>query len=50
MLEAGPAYLSDEQAADVLPPLYDQIGEDLEHGLAAHRSSMSATAAPCTVL
>ncbi|MFI6006958.1 hypothetical protein ACIA98_42665 [Streptomyces sp. NPDC051366] len=41
MLEVAPAYLSDEQAADVLALLCDQIGEDLEHGLAARRYTMS---------
>ncbi|MFJ9420289.1 hypothetical protein ACIRPT_39995 [Streptomyces sp. NPDC101227] len=37
MLEVAPAYLSDGQAADVLRALCDEIGEDLQHGLAARR-------------
>ncbi|MFB7552758.1 hypothetical protein [Streptomyces sp. NPDC056154] len=37
----APAYLSDRQAADVLAPLCDAIGEELEHGLAARRYAMS---------
>ncbi|MEU2873063.1 hypothetical protein ABZ769_28335 [Streptomyces olivoreticuli] len=41
MLEVAPAYLSDTDAADVLALLCDQIGEDLEHGLAARRYAMS---------
>ncbi|MFF1285724.1 hypothetical protein [Streptomyces sp. NPDC058299] len=41
MLEVGPAYLSDIEAADVLALLCDQIGEPLEHGLAARRYAMS---------
>ncbi|MFJ3728850.1 hypothetical protein ACIPYQ_40695 [Streptomyces sp. NPDC090045] len=41
MPEVAPAYLSDEQAADVLALLCDQIGKDLEHGLAARRYAMS---------
>ncbi|MFI5621460.1 hypothetical protein [Streptomyces sp. NPDC051567] len=41
MLEVAPAYLSDTAAADVLTPLCEQIGEDLENGLAARRYAMS---------
>ncbi|MFJ4967104.1 hypothetical protein ACIP6P_32485 [Streptomyces sp. NPDC088729] len=41
MLEVAPAYLSDTEAADVLALLCDQIGEPLEHGLAARRYAMS---------
>ncbi|WP_405638623.1 hypothetical protein OG543_30320 (plasmid) [Streptomyces sp. NBC_01178] len=41
MLEVAPAYLSDTAAADVLAPLCEQIGEDLENGLAARRYAMS---------
>ncbi|MFE7428074.1 hypothetical protein [Streptomyces sp. NPDC057545] len=42
MLEVAPAYLSDTDAADVLALLCDQIGEPLEHGLAASRYAMSS--------
>lgn len=41
MLEVAPAYMSDEQATDVLALLCVQIGEPLEHGLAARRYAMS---------
>ncbi|WP_221359223.1 hypothetical protein [Streptomyces beigongshangae] len=41
MLEVAPAYLSDIEAADVLALLCDQIGEPLEHGLAARRYAVS---------
>ncbi|WP_137951600.1 hypothetical protein [Streptomyces avermitilis] len=43
MLEVAPAYLSDTDtdAADVLAPLFEEIGEPLEHGLAVHRYAMS---------
>ncbi|WP_435611373.1 hypothetical protein [Streptomyces sp. C10-9-1] len=41
MLEVAPAYLSDIEAADVLALLCHQIGEPLEHGLAARRYAMS---------
>ncbi|MFD3848015.1 hypothetical protein ACFWVB_19240 [Streptomyces microflavus] len=41
MLEVAPAYLSDTAAADVLAPLCEQIGETLDHGLAARRYAMS---------
>ncbi|MEU7087991.1 hypothetical protein [Streptomyces achromogenes] len=41
MLEVAPAYLSDIEAADVLALLCQQIGEPLEHGLAARRYAMS---------
>ncbi|MFC9608834.1 hypothetical protein ACFTTN_36125 [Streptomyces niveus] len=32
MLEVAPAYLSDSEAADVLAPLCEQIGQDLKNG------------------
>ncbi|MER5359017.1 hypothetical protein [Streptomyces sp. NPDC002785] len=41
MLEVAPAYLSDAAAADVLAPLCEQIGENLDNGLAARRYAMS---------
>ncbi|MGC5359575.1 hypothetical protein ACPXCS_37190 [Streptomyces sp. DT190] len=41
MLEVAPAYLSDIEAADVLALLCEQIGEPLEHELAARRYAMS---------
>ncbi|MFF3861489.1 hypothetical protein [Streptomyces sp. NPDC002209] len=41
MLEVAPAYVSDGQAAYVLALLCDQIGEDLEHGLAARCYAMA---------
>ncbi|MFB6991327.1 hypothetical protein ACFC0C_26615 [Streptomyces sp. NPDC056178] len=41
MLEVAPAYLSDTDAADVLAPPCEAIGEELEHGLAARRYAMS---------
>ncbi|ALO05656.1 hypothetical protein AQF52_0054 [Streptomyces venezuelae] len=41
MLEVAPAYLSDIEAANVLALLCDQIGEPLEHGLAARRYAVS---------
>jgi hypothetical protein len=41
MLEVAPAYLSDTAAADILAPLCDAIGEELEHGLAARRYALS---------
>ncbi|MFE1579335.1 hypothetical protein [Streptomyces fradiae] len=41
MLEVAPAYLSDTEAADILALLCDQIGEPLDHGLAARRYAMS---------
>ncbi|MET7607111.1 hypothetical protein ABZS96_32515 [Streptomyces avermitilis] len=37
MLEVAPVYLSDTDAADVLAPLCEQIGETLENGLVARR-------------
>ncbi|MFE4336854.1 hypothetical protein ACFRQM_48310 [Streptomyces sp. NPDC056831] len=40
MLEVTPAYLS-APAADFLAPLCEEIGEELEHGLAARRYAMS---------
>ena len=39
MLE--PAYLSDTTAADVLAPLCEEIGEPLDHGLAARRYAIT---------
>ncbi|MCM2425096.1 hypothetical protein [Streptomyces sp. RKAG337] len=42
MLEIAPAYLPDTDAADVLAPLCEQIGETLENGLAARSYAMSA--------
>ncbi|WP_331735574.1 hypothetical protein [Streptomyces sp. NBC_00057] len=41
MLEVAPAYLSDTEAADVLAPLCEEIGEPLDHGLAARRYALS---------
>ncbi|MFJ1887165.1 MULTISPECIES: hypothetical protein [unclassified Streptomyces] len=41
MLEVAPAYLADTAAADVLALLCEEIGEPLEHGLAARRYTMS---------
>ncbi|MEU0344644.1 hypothetical protein ABZ092_38365 [Streptomyces bobili] len=41
MLEVAPPYLSDIAAADVLAPLCDAIGEELETGLAARRYALS---------
>ncbi|MEU0061087.1 hypothetical protein [Streptomyces sp. NPDC006334] len=41
MLEVAPAYLSDTEAADVLALLCEQIGEPLEHGLAARRYALT---------
>ncbi|MFJ7272686.1 hypothetical protein ACIQV3_39690 [Streptomyces sp. NPDC099050] len=41
MLEVAPSYMSDEQATDILTLLCAQIGEPLEHGLAARRYAMS---------
>ncbi|MBP5880743.1 hypothetical protein F3K37_42330 [Streptomyces sp. LBUM 1477] len=42
MLEVAPAYLSDTEAATgVMALLCEQIGEPLEHGLAARRYAMS---------
>ncbi|OEJ21763.1 hypothetical protein AR457_40715 [Streptomyces agglomeratus] len=41
MLEVAPAYLSDTDAADILSLLCEQIGEELEHGLAARRYALS---------
>ncbi|KOU55500.1 hypothetical protein ADK56_02455 [Streptomyces sp. MMG1522] len=43
MLEVAPAYLSDSEAADVLALLCEQIGEPLDHGLAARRYAMAGT-------
>ncbi|GAA2359624.1 hypothetical protein [Streptomyces cuspidosporus] len=42
MLEVAPAYLSDTEAATgVLALLCEQIGEPLEHGIAARRYAIS---------
>jgi hypothetical protein len=42
MLEVAPAYLSETEAATgVMALLCEQIGEPLEHGLAARRYAMS---------
>ncbi|WP_345655345.1 hypothetical protein [Streptomyces tremellae] len=41
MLEVAPAYLSDSEAADVLALLCEQIGEPLDHGLAARRYALT---------
>ncbi|MFD5372694.1 hypothetical protein [Streptomyces sp. NPDC127103] len=41
MLEVAPAYLSDTEAANAVALLCEQIGEDLEHGLAARRYVLS---------
>ncbi|MGW0828785.1 hypothetical protein [Streptomyces sp. NPDC002845] len=41
LLEVAPAYLSDTDAADVLAPLCEAIGEDLENGFAARRYALS---------
>ncbi|OXM59808.1 hypothetical protein, partial [Amycolatopsis sp. KNN50.9b] len=41
MLEVAPAYLSDTDAVGVLALLCEQIGEPLEHELAARRYAMS---------
>ncbi|MER5728901.1 hypothetical protein ABT084_11275 [Streptomyces sp. NPDC002138] len=41
ILEIAPAYLSDARAAERLAPLCEQIGEDLENGLAARRHAIT---------
>ncbi|MFF7365466.1 hypothetical protein [Streptomyces sp. NPDC008125] len=41
MLEVAPAYLSDTDATNVLAPLCEAIGENLENGLAARRYALS---------
>ncbi|MFE9413909.1 hypothetical protein ACFYN0_34765 [Streptomyces sp. NPDC006704] len=41
MLEVAPAYLRDADAADVLAPLCNVVGEDVEHGLAARRYALT---------
>ncbi|MFJ4536701.1 hypothetical protein ACIP39_12150 [Streptomyces tibetensis] len=41
MLEVAPAYLSDTDAADALALLCEEIGEPLEHSLAARRYATS---------
>jgi hypothetical protein len=40
MLEVAPAYLSDTDAADVLAPLCEEIGEPFRHSLAARRYAL----------
>ncbi|UDM05471.1 hypothetical protein [Streptomyces longhuiensis] len=41
MLEVAPAHLSDAAAAHVLAPLCEEIGEGLDHALAARRYAIS---------
>ncbi|MER8048038.1 hypothetical protein [Streptomyces sp. NPDC094032] len=41
MLDVAPPHLSDTDAADVLALLCDQIGEPLDHGLAARRYALT---------
>ncbi|MEU7649226.1 hypothetical protein [Streptomyces huasconensis] len=41
MLEVAPAYLTDAEAADVLAPLCDEIGETVENGLAVRRYALT---------
>ncbi|MFE2015640.1 hypothetical protein [Streptomyces sp. NPDC059491] len=41
LLDVAPAYLSDTEAADILAPLCNEIGEDLDHGLAARRYALT---------
>ncbi|MFC7965505.1 hypothetical protein [Streptomyces cinereoruber] len=41
MLDVAPAYLSDTDAADVLAPLCEAIGKDLEAGLVARHYAFS---------
>jgi hypothetical protein len=41
LLELAPAHLSDPDAADVLALSCEEIGEHIEHGLAARRYAMS---------
>lgn len=41
MLELAPAHLSDSAAADVLALLCEEIGEPLDHGLAARRYALT---------
>ncbi|MFC8511098.1 hypothetical protein ACFU3J_16155 [Streptomyces sp. NPDC057411] len=50
MLEVAPAYLSDIQAADALALLCEQIGEPLDHGLAARRYVLTGDRLRGTVL
>ncbi|SFY45360.1 hypothetical protein [Streptomyces atratus] len=51
MLEVAPAYRSDREAADVLAPFCNEIGIDLDHGLAARRYAHTPqTAARSTAL
>jgi hypothetical protein len=41
MLEVASAYLSDTDATDILALLCEQIGEPLDHGLAARRYALT---------
>ncbi|WP_405691219.1 hypothetical protein [Streptomyces sp. NBC_00057] len=41
LLEVAPAYLSDIDATDILTRFYNDIGIDLDHGLAARRYALS---------
>ncbi|MFF0754550.1 hypothetical protein [Streptomyces sp. NPDC004267] len=41
MLEVAPSYLSDTQATGIVALLCDEIGEPLEHGLAARRYALT---------
>jgi hypothetical protein len=41
MLEVAPGYLSEDQAAARLAPLCEEIGEPLDHGLAARRFALT---------
>ncbi|MGW2183683.1 hypothetical protein ACWCXX_37850 [Streptomyces sp. NPDC001732] len=45
LLEVAPAYLSDHQAADTLALFCDEIGIDLDHGLAARRYALTSEGA-----
>ncbi|MFJ7497952.1 hypothetical protein ACIQZB_44100 [Streptomyces sp. NPDC097727] len=42
LLEVAPAYLSDHQATDTLALFCDEIGIDLDHGLAARRYALTS--------
>ncbi|MES9558720.1 hypothetical protein [Streptomyces sp. NPDC094140] len=42
MLEVAPGYLCDREAAAALVPLCDEIGIDLDHGLAARRYALTS--------
>ncbi|MFE4862589.1 hypothetical protein [Streptomyces sp. NPDC056670] len=41
MLQVVPAYLSDTEAAGILALLCEQIGEQIEHGLAARHYALT---------